>query len=70
MTGASRRRPGVPEPEHPFIAGVLTQQVEMDRERLGIGVVVHANYIREAIELLNQAERAAEEEEAAEITAE
>lgn len=70
ITGASRRRPGVPEPEHPFIAGVLTQQVEMDSERLGIGVVVHANYIREAIELLNQAERAAAEEEAAEIAAE
>ena len=70
MTGASRRRPGVPEPEHPFIAGVLTQQVEMDSERLGIGVVVHANYIREAIELLNQAERTAAEDEAAEIAAE
>jgi hypothetical protein len=70
MTGASRRRPGGPEPEHPFIAGVLTQQVEMDSERLGIGVVVHAHYIRETIELLNQAERAAAEEEAAEIAAE
>lgn len=63
LTGAARRRPGVPEPEHPFIAGVLTQQVELDRERLGIGVVAHAHYIRETIELLNQAE-AAERDEA------
>src|SRR5690606_32646656 len=62
LTGSTRRRPGVPEPEHPFIAGVLTQQVELDSERLGIGVVAHANYIRETIELLNQAERAAVEE--------
>ena len=56
LTGSARRRPGVPQPEHPFIAGVLTQQVELDRERLGIGVVAHAHYIRETIELLNQAE--------------
>lgn len=63
LTGSTRRRPGVPEPEHPFIAGVLTQQVELNSERLGIGVVAHAHYIREAIELLNQAE-AAERDEA------
>lgn len=58
LTGSARRRPGVPQPEHPFIAGVLTQQVELGNERLGIGVVAHAHYIREAIELLNQAEAA------------
>ena len=62
LTGSTRRRPGVPAPEHPFIAGVLTQQVELNSERLGIGVVAHAHYIREAIELLNQAEAAERDE--------
>lgn len=36
----------------PVIAGLLTQEVELDNERLGIGVVTHARYIRETIELL------------------
>lgn len=36
----------------PLIAGVLTQEVELDNERLGIGVVTHARYIRETIDLL------------------
>ncbi|MFN3817170.1 trypsin-like serine peptidase [Brevundimonas sp.] len=64
LTGSARMRPGVPQPEHPFIAGVLTQQVEMNSERLGIGVVVHASYIRETIQLLDEAERAAAQDEA------
>lgn len=41
--------------ERPFIAGVLTQHVELNSERLEIGVVTHALYIREAIALLDQA---------------
>jgi len=35
-----------------FIAGLLTQQVELNNERLEIGIVTHAKYIREAIALL------------------
>jgi len=36
-----------------FIAGLLTQQVELNNERLEIGIVTHAKYIRETIALLN-----------------
>jgi S1-C subfamily serine protease len=39
---------------HPYVAGVLTQEVIVQEERLGIGVVVHADYIREAVALLDQ----------------
>jgi hypothetical protein len=34
-----------------FIAGLLTQQVELNSERLEIGIVTHAKYIRETIAL-------------------
>ena len=39
-------------PEQGFIAGLLTQQVELNSERLEIGIVTHAKYIRETIDLL------------------
>ena len=35
-----------------FIAGLLTQQVELNNERLEIGIVTHARYVRETIELM------------------
>jgi V8-like Glu-specific endopeptidase len=35
-----------------FIAGLLTQQVELNSERLEIGIVTHAKYVRETIALL------------------
>jgi V8-like Glu-specific endopeptidase len=35
-----------------FIAGLLTQQVELNSERLEIGIVTHAQYIRETIALV------------------
>ncbi|MBX3482423.1 serine protease [Phenylobacterium sp.] len=35
-----------------FIAGLLTQQVELNNERLEIGIVTHARYIRETIGLM------------------
>ena len=35
-----------------FIAGLLTQQVELNNERLEIGIVTHAKFIRETIALL------------------
>jgi hypothetical protein len=36
----------------PVIAGILTQQVEVDAQPLQIGIVTHAKYIRETVELL------------------
>jgi len=48
------RRPGAPEaPPAEFIAGLLTQQVELNSERLEIGIVTHAKYIRETIALID-----------------
>ncbi len=35
-----------------FIAGLLTQQVELNSERLEIGIVTHAKYVRETIALM------------------
>ena len=40
-------------PTSGFIAGLLTQQVELNNERLEIGIVTHAQYVRETIDLLN-----------------
>jgi S1-C subfamily serine protease len=39
-------------PQDGFIAGLLTQQVELNSERLEIGIVTHAKYIRETIAML------------------
>jgi S1-C subfamily serine protease len=36
-----------------FIAGMLTQQVELSGNRLDIGIVTHARYIRETVEMLD-----------------
>src|SRR5262249_2765875 len=36
-----------------FIAGMLTQQVELNSQNLSIGIVTHAKYIREALQLLD-----------------
>jgi hypothetical protein len=41
-----------PNPADGFIAGLLTQQVELNNERLEIGIVTHAKYIRETIALM------------------
>jgi hypothetical protein len=38
---------GVQDPQ--FIAGLLTQQVELNHERLEIGIVTHAKFIRETL---------------------
>lgn len=35
-----------------FIAGLLTQQVELNNERLEIGIVTHAKFVRETIALM------------------
>lgn len=54
-TPTARRLSGTEVPDHPFIAGVLIQAVEVEGEGLGIGVVAHAAYVREAIALLDAA---------------
>jgi len=54
-TPAARKLPGTVQPDHPFIAGVLTSEVRPSDEPLGIGVVAHAVYVREAIGLLDAA---------------
>lgn len=37
-----------------FVAGILTQQVEVDHEALGIGIVTHARFVRETIALMDR----------------
>ena len=55
MSDQARRRSGVAgdAPATGFIAGLLTQQVELNNERLEIGIVTHAKYIRETIALMD-----------------
>ena len=52
-TPTARRRPGTEAPDHPFIAGMLSQEVLVGTERLGLGVVIQAQYVRDAIALLD-----------------
>jgi hypothetical protein len=52
--------PGAPVPDHPFIAGVLVQEVQGGGEGLDLGVVAHADYVRETIALLDQSAAAPE----------
>lgn len=54
-TPAARKLPGSVQPDHPFIAGVLTSEVRPSDEPLGIGVIAHAAYVREVIALLDAA---------------
>jgi S1-C subfamily serine protease len=49
MTEYAVRRPGTEHPSVPVISGVLTKQVELE-----IGVVTHAVYVRETLELLDK----------------
>ena len=56
MSEQTHRRPGADgqaAQDVEFIAGLLTQQVELNSERLEIGIVTHAQYIRETIALVN-----------------
>jgi hypothetical protein len=56
MAQGARRRPGSNEAQEvQFVAGMLTQQVELSGERLEIGIVTHAKYIRETVALLDRA---------------
>ncbi|KQW72915.1 peptidase S1 [Phenylobacterium sp. Root77] len=55
MSQAAHRRVGGADAgqEVQFIAGLLTQQVELNNERLEIGIVTHAKFIRETITLID-----------------
>jgi hypothetical protein len=54
MAASARRRPGADGTEDAqFIAGILTRQVELNSQNLSIGIVVHARFIREALNLLD-----------------
>jgi V8-like Glu-specific endopeptidase len=54
LADGGRRRPGAAEERAgQFIAGVLTQQVELKNDRLEIGIVTHAAYVREALAMLD-----------------
>ncbi len=55
MSQAAHRRVGAVDAgqDVQFIAGLLTQQVELNNERLEIGIVTHAKFIRETISLMD-----------------
>jgi len=53
-TPTARKRPGTVAPDHPFIAGLLSQEVRVHDEPLEIGVVTHAVHIRAAIMALDR----------------
>lgn len=42
-----------PGADQPVVAGMLTQQVEVDKENLGIGIVTQAEFIRETVALVD-----------------
>jgi hypothetical protein len=55
MAQGARRRPGGSESQEvQFVAGLLTQQVELSGERLEIGIVTHAKFIRETLAILDK----------------
>ncbi len=55
MTHKSRRHPSTEQPAQVFIAGILTRQVEQDNNRLELGVVTQAVFVREAIAFMDEA---------------
>lgn len=50
MSEGNRHRADQPSQDVEFIAGLLTQEVELNSERLGIGIVTQAKFIRETID--------------------
>jgi len=54
MAEGARRRPGATEAQEvQFVAGILTQQVELSGERLEIGIVTHARFVRETVAMID-----------------
>ncbi|HEX4179481.1 MAG TPA: serine protease [Caulobacteraceae bacterium] len=59
LADAAFHAPGEPGPGPAHVvAGMLTEQVEQDNQRLEIGVVTNAQFIRDAIALLDKPESA------------
>jgi V8-like Glu-specific endopeptidase len=55
ISQTDRRQPGSDQPQDvEFITGMLTQQVELNNERLEIGIVTDAEFIRDTIALLDK----------------
>jgi hypothetical protein len=55
MAEAAHRRPGAEQAQEvQFIAGMLTQQVEPNNERLEIGIVTDAQFVRETVAMIDQ----------------
>lgn len=50
---SARRASSTAMPDHPYIAGILAQEMRVRGESTGIGFVIHAAYIREAMALLD-----------------
>ena len=50
---SARRASAAAMPDHPYIAGILAQEMRVRGESTGIGFVIHAAYIREAVALLD-----------------
>jgi S1-C subfamily serine protease len=42
----------------PFVAGIVTQEMELDSQNLSIGFVTHAEFIRETLDLLDNPDAA------------
>ncbi len=59
-TGATTAAAGRAAEDRPVIAGMLTQQVEVGSENLGIGIVTQAEFIRETVAELDQAPAASD----------
>jgi hypothetical protein len=52
-TPASPAAPADPSKPEGFVAGLLTQQVELNSQNLSIGIVTQAKYVRETLGLLD-----------------
>jgi len=53
MSGGQRRPGAEAGRDAQFVAGILTQQVELGSQNLEIGIVTHAKFIRETLALLD-----------------
>lgn len=54
MTDKNSRAPDTEVPPLTFISGILTKQVELDNQRLELGLVTHAVYVRHTIKLMQE----------------
>lgn len=52
MTEHTERAPGADAPKATLVSGILTKQVEVNAQRLELGLVTHAVFVRQTIEQL------------------